>query len=200
MGLFLDAAIAWNDLHNVSYKLDVARKGKLTQIELYFCDEDFPHLVGMQYAKDVDFGIRKFEYYGEKLISALLTKRLDDARIESSRNWDRISGRLTAIINLQNTFDNEFKIFAFNRGKVRGYSQIDAEFLIKSTISDDIYFVFLDKRSGRYYCKSAFGKEPIDYAENQSGMTLLQKIKVVDGAVNILFTKDGYVPKQMIFP
>lgn len=200
MGLFLDAAIAWNDLHNVSYKLDVARKGKLTQIELYFCDEDFPHLVGMQYAKDVDFGIRKFEYYGEKLISALLTKRLDDARIESSRNWDRISGRLTAIINLQNTFDNEFKIFAFNRGKVRGYSQIDAEFLIKSTISDDIYFVFLDKRSGRYYCKSAFRKEPIDYAENQSGMTLLQKIKVVDGAVNILFTKDGYVPKQMIFP
>lgn len=196
MSLFMDAAIAWNALHNVSYKLDVARKGELKQIELYFCDEDFPHLVGMQYAKDVDFGIRKAEYYGKNLISALLTQRMDDMKIESSRNWDRISGRLTAIINLQNTFDNEFKIFAFNNAKVRGYSQIEAEFLIESTISNDIYFVFLDERSGCHYCKSAFRKELIDYAENQSGMTLLQKTKIVNGVASILFIKDGYIPNN----
>lgn len=195
MSLLLDAAIAWNALHNVSYKFDIARKGGLKQIELCFCDRDFPHLAGMQYAKDVDFGIRGFEYYGEKLIPALLTKRLDDTKIESSRNWNKISGRLTAIINLQNTFDNEFRIFSFSNTKVRRHSQIDAKFLIKNMISDDIYFVFLDERSGRYYCKSAFRKDLIDYAENQSGMTLLQKVKTVDGMESILFIKDGYIPE-----
>lgn len=139
MSLFLDAAIAWNALNNISYKLDIARKGELKQIKLYFCDADFPHLAGMQYAKDVDFGIRKFEYYGEKLIPALLTKRLDDTKIESSRNWNRISGRLNAIIDLQNIFDNNFRISTFNNAKVRGYSKIDAKFLIKSDISNNIY-------------------------------------------------------------
>lgn len=57
MSLFLDAANAWNDLHNVRYILDIARKGEVKHIELFFTTEDFLHLAGMQYARDVDFGI-----------------------------------------------------------------------------------------------------------------------------------------------
>lgn len=193
MGLFLDAAIAWSSLHNVNYILDIARKGKLERIELSFLDEDFSHLSGMQYAKDIDFGIRKSEYYGENLIPALLNKRMDDTKIELSRNWNRISGRLTAIINLQKTLDGEFIIVSFNKLKVRGYSQIDAKFAIKSMISGDVYFVFLDERSRRYYCKSAFRKENTDYSENQSVMTLLQKTKIVDDVITVLYTRDGYI-------
>lgn len=193
MGLFLDAAIAWSSLHNVNYILDIARKGKLERIELSFLDEDFAHLAGMQYAKDIDFGIRKSEYYGENLIPALLNKRMDDTKIELSRNWNRISGRLTAIINLQKALDGEFIIVSFNKLKVRGYSQIDAKFAIKSMISGDVYFVFLDERSGRYYCKSAFRKENTDYSENQSVMTLLQKTKIVDDVITVLYTRDGYI-------
>ena len=162
MGLFLDAANAWNDLHNISYILDIARKGVLTRIDSSFIDEDFPHLAGMQYARDVDFGIREAEYYGARLIPALLNKRIDDSKIEESRNWIKISGRLTAIINLQNTLDNEFCIVSFNKMKVRTFCQIEAKFLIKSMVSEDIYFLFLDERSGRYYCKSAFCKEFTD--------------------------------------
>lgn len=197
MGLFLDAANAWRALHNISYKLDIARKGKLKQIELSFLDEDFPHLAGMQYAADVDFAIRKAEYYGEKLMPALLTGRMDDTKIETSRNWNKISGRLKAIINLQSTLDGEFIIVSFSKEKVRGYSQIDAKFAIKSSVSNDIYFVFLDERSGRYYCKSAFKKESVDYVENQSAMTLLQKIKVVNEIPNILYARDGYCPERI---
>lgn len=193
MGLFLDAAIAWNALHNVNYIFDIGRKGELKRIKLSFLDEDFPHLAGMQYARDVDFGIRKAEYYGKKLIPALLNKCMDDTKIEASRNWIRISGRLMAIINLQNTLDNNFIIVSFDKSKVKGYSQIDAEFVIKSTITDDIYFVFFDERSGLYYCKSAFRKETIDYADNQSAMTLLQKVKIIGDITNVLYTRDGYI-------
>ncbi len=198
MGLFLDAAGAWNDLRNVSYIFEVARKGVLKRIELSFLAEDFPHLAGMQYARDVDFGIRPAEYYGAKLVPALLSGKMKDHRIETSRNWDKISGRLTAIIYLQNTLDGNFVIVSFDKAKVKGYSQIDAEFAIRSTISDDIYFVFLDKRSGRYYCKSAFRKDITDYAENQSPMTILQKIKIVDDQSSILFCREGYQPDDTI--
>ncbi|MBP3359904.1 MAG: hypothetical protein J6N52_03550 [Clostridia bacterium] len=197
MGLFLDAAKAWSDLHNISYILDMARSGKLTRIDLSFLDDDFPHLAGMQYARDVDFGIRKAEYYGDRLIPALLDKRLDDSKIEKSRNWDKISGRLTAIVNLQNTLDNEFSIVSFNKSKVRAFSQIEAKFAIKSIISENIYFVFLDERSGRYYCKSAFRKEFTDYMENQSPMSLLQKIKILNNIPQTLFIKPGYVPEEI---
>ncbi len=196
MGLFLDAANAWNVLHNIRYILDIARSGKLTRIDLSFLDEDFPHLAGMQYARDVDFGIRKAEYYGERLIPALLSKRLDDVKIEESRNWDKISGRLTAVVNLQNTLDNEFSIVSFNKSKVRVFSQIEAKFAIKSTASENVYFVFLDERSGRYYCKSAFRKEFTDYMENQSPMRVLQKIKIIDNITHTLFIKPGYVPDE----
>jgi len=198
MGLFLDAAAAWTSLKNVTYIIEAARKGELTRIELSFSDEDFPHLVGMQYADDIDFGIRKAEYYGKRLIPALLKKRINDRKIESSRNWMKISGRLTAILNLQNTLDGDYRITYFNKSKVRGYSKIDAEFVIKSTISDDVYFVFLDKRTCKYYCKSAFKKEQTDYTENQSSLTILRKIKVINDIPELLYIKSGYQPSTEI--
>lgn len=196
MGLFLEAANEWNNLRNTKYIIDVARKGKLTQIDLRFLNEDFPHLAGMQYARDVDFGLRKSEYYGKNLISVLLDGRLDDTKIERSRNWCKISGRLTAIKNLRNTLDNEFFIVSFNKSKVRVFSQIEAKFAIKSMISEDIYFVFLDERAGRYYCKSAFRKELTDYMENQSSMSVLRKIKITEGTQQVLFIKQGYMPED----
>lgn len=192
MGLFLDAAIAWNNLYDTCYILDVARKGKITQIKLIFLTEDFPHLAGMQYANDVDFGIRRTEYYGDRLIPALLNKQIDDSKIEKSRNWEQIAGRLNAITNLHNILDGEFSIYSFDKKKVRGYCQIDAKFIIKSKVSEKIYFVFFDEKSGYYYCKSAFQEENKNYVENQSSMTLLRKIKIENNISKILFLKQGY--------
>ena len=192
MGLFLDAAKAWYDLKNTYYVFDVARKGKLKRIELSFLCEDFPHAAGMQYASDVDFGIKKSTYYGGKLIPALLNGIMDDKKIESARNWSLIDGRLNALINLQNTFDDDFDIFSFDSGKVRGYSRIDAEFIVKSSVVDAVYFIFLDERSGKYYCKSAFEKDQVDYTQNQSPMTLLYKKKVVDNEEIVIYKNKKY--------
>ena len=58
------------------------RKKKSYVVSLSFERYDFPHLVGMQYANDVDFKINPAEYYGEKLITAILSGRLDPKRIE----------------------------------------------------------------------------------------------------------------------
>ena len=200
MGLLLEAAIAWNDLHNVSYILDVTKKGSGTvkRIELSFLDEDFPHAAGMQYAGDVDFGIRPNQYYGAKLIPALLTGQMIDTKIESGLQWNKISGRLTALVHLQTTLDGSFLIRSFEKGKVPGYSAINAKFIIQSTISDEMYFVFLDERSNKYYCKSAFKKEKTDFMKNQTLVTVLQKTKTIDGVPHVLYTKDGYIPNETV--
>ena len=192
MGLFLEAAKSWKDLHNVKYIFKIAKKGKLTKIELSFCNEDFPHLAGMQYSNDVDFGINKAEYYGELLVPALLKGYIDDSKIEKSRNWQKIQGRLSAIIKLQTILDSDFKIVAFNRYKVRGYSEIEAKFVITDKNSEDVFFVFLDKKTDRYYCKSAFKKELTDYTGNQTSMHILRKVKIIDNIEKVLFTHPNY--------
>lgn len=158
-----------------------------------FNNEDFPHLAGMQYAKDVDFGLNKAEYYGELLVPAILNRALESKKIEQSRNWNKISGRLKAIINLQNTFDGDFQLYRFNKNKVRGYSEIQAKYVIKSVITDEIYFVFFDKEENRFYCKSAFRKEITDYGENQTRLIMLKKLKVIDDSPLLLYKKDSYL-------
>ena len=93
MCLLVKAAQEWERLSKTEYHIVTGRRGKAFHIRLKFAFEDFPHLSGMQYARDVDFGIRISEYYGEKLIPALLNGRMDGRRIENGRNWERIKGR-----------------------------------------------------------------------------------------------------------
>lgn len=194
MGLLLDAARSWEELRNISYIIEVGRRGTLERIELSFSEGDFAHLSGMHYAKDIDLGLRRSEYYGERLLGAVLDGRIDDQRIEKSRRWnDTIRGRLTTVTKLQEILDNPFKIVSFDKRKVRGYCVIDARFAIKSEITGEICFVFLDEATGRYYCRSAFSDSVKDYTENQSVMTVLRKVKTVGEASEVLYSKPGYV-------
>lgn len=151
MCLLRKAAEAWEKLLNFRYDMVFGRKKKSYVVSLSFERYDFPHLVGMQYANDVDFKINSAEYYGEKLITAILSGRLDPKRIEKSKNWDRIQKRLQVLVNLQDTLENGFSFFLFSKAKVPRYSKIDAEYLIRNNHSGEMFFVFLDKESGRYF-------------------------------------------------
>lgn len=73
MGLLLDAAAAWSGLYNTTYDLLLGRRETWTaSLSLGFAPEDFPHLAGMQYAGDIDFGLSRAEIYGGKLVGKLL--------------------------------------------------------------------------------------------------------------------------------
>ena len=61
-----------------------------------------------------------------------------------------------------------------------------------------MYFLFIDERSGQYYFKSAFKKEDVDYTENQPVLTMLQKIKVIDNARSVLYSREGYQPEDIV--
>lgn len=180
MCLFVEAAKAWQQLTKTRYSITAGRKGKLYQFRLEFDNADFPHLAGMQYAQNVDFGLHISEYYGDKLVPALLSGKMDGGKIEKSRSWEKIKGRLHAIISLQQTLESDFSIALFDPAKSN--SKINALYVIKNNISGETYFVFIDKDNGhRHYCKSAFAQNCIDYTKNQSLLTRLKIDKVYDG-------------------
>ena len=192
MCLLTEAARRWEQLSQTEYHILVGKRGKEISIHLKFDFADFPHLSGMQYAQDADFGIRASQYYGAKLVPALLHGKMDGSRIESSRNWGKIKGRLDAIIGLKETLEGNFQIAFFNPRKVRANSRIDADFIIKNEESGETFFVFIDEEHGRHYCKSAFAKDNVDYMENQSMLTVLKKEKTENGKTTELYRHPNF--------
>lgn len=196
MCLFEQAAKSWLHFIENKYEIIAGSKGKSYIIKLDCEAADFYHLSGMHYANDVDFNLRPSEYYGEKLVFALVDGKLDGTRIEKGRNWPKIKGRLNAIINLQKTLESNFLISRFDPEQVKGTnSQIDADYLIKNLDTDEAYFVFIDEDNNhRQYCKSAFKQEKIDYMNNQQKLTLLKTTKQVNGVEQILYVHPNYRP------
>lgn len=193
MGLFLDAARAWDELCKISYSIELGHRGKQFTVNLTFEPGDLPHLAGMQYAKDVDFGLRRAEYYGVNLISAVLSGKLDESRICSARAWPRIEGRLKAIVSLQQTLCGSFDIAKFNPKKVQGSCNINAEYVIKNTVSGETFFVFLDSEKDRYYCKSAFQSEYTDYMRFQTPLTVLKVSKQDSMGSEVLYQHPNFM-------
>lgn len=192
MGLFLDAARAWDELCKTSYSITLGHKGKLYNINLTFEPEDLPHLAGMQYAKDVDWGLRRAEYYGANLISSVLSGKLDELRICNARAWLRIEGRLKAIVGLQDTLSGDFIIAKFNPKKVSGACNISADYIIKNTVSGEIFFVFLAQEKNRYFCKSAFKSDCTDYMRFQTTMKVLEVVKQDSVGTHVLFRHPNF--------
>lgn len=186
MGLLLDAAIAWDSLKDISYTLELGRKNKRYTVFLTFRPEDFYHLAGMQYAEDVDFGLRRSEYYGAKLVSAILSGKLKENHICKAREWEKIESRLKAIIKLLDTIENDFIISAFDPKNVKGLCSIQAEYVIKNTSSGETFFVFMSNRAGVYYCKSAFHNSYLDYTQNQAMMAILMVSKETSSEKTVL--------------
>ena len=120
MSLLYDAAVAWSNLQGTSYSFLLGRKGTWSEsFVLSFSPEEFPHLAGLQYALDVDFGVNKAEMRGNRLIPKLLSGEIDSKLIEKSTNWQsNILGRLEGIIALEETLDTNFFIYLFNSDKV----------------------------------------------------------------------------------
>ena len=83
MCLPTEAARRWEQLSQTEYHILSGKRGKEISIHLKFDFADFPHLSGMQYAQDADFGIRASQYYGAKLVPALLHGKMDGSRILS---------------------------------------------------------------------------------------------------------------------
>lgn len=192
MNLLLSAAETWHSFLETHYRFIIGRSGTAKCIDLYFRSDDFDHLSGIHYANDVDFKLHKKEYRRTKLLSALLSGKLDGSLIEKSRNWPQIKGRLNAVVHMQAILESEFRIYTFSPNRLPFHSQIAAEYLLYSEKTGDGVFLFFDRDAETYYCKSVFEKGTGDYRTNQSAWTVLAKTKCENGQETVLFKHPNY--------
>lgn len=196
MCLFLEAAAAWIALLPTEYILKLGYRKKSYDIRLVFEKANFYHLSGMHYASDVDFKISPNKMYGEKLIDAIISNKINVCDIEKSKKWEKIKGRLEGIVALKNIVESEFSIYKFSPNKLSFKSEISAEYLIHNPKLNLSIFLFLGDTGDYFYCKSIFLEKTRDYTQNQTPYTVLQKIKVENGSSKEIFRHPSYRDKQ----
>jgi len=193
MSLLYNAATVWKSLSNVAYEIVIGRKNDSRTIRLIFRNVDFDHLVGMQYAKDIDFGVQIKDFTADKLINAILDGKIDASLIEKGIYWnDKISHRLHGINSLCNLIEGAHYIYEFDSNKLPFYSKIEASYLICDKEHHYGFFVFFDEENGIYYCKSIFRDMIKDYTRGKIRWTVLKIERISDMNTEVVFTHPNY--------
>ena len=178
MSLLLDAAVCWKNMLDISYTFVIGHKWDTQMIQLQFQPDEFAHLSGFHYVTDVDFHLPRQALYGKKLMQAVISGKIQEASIEKSTHWDKVSQRLQDILFLEKILDDDFQIFQFHAYKLPFHSKIDANYLVYSTKYQTGIFLFIDREQSRDYCRSIFSKDSRDYTINQTQWTILEKESV----------------------
>ena len=191
--IFYTAASVWNELTEYKYIFTYGYKNVLHTINLTFSPEDFPHLAGFQYLKDIEFP----RYNPEKILSQILNGTITIEHIKNAALYEElVLPRLEALIRMKETLDNEFKLFSYMPKMYPFYTQIKADYLI-SRHSDITSFVFIIQANADgsakcdYLCCSAFEQGERNFEQNQRSRTLLKKerIHLPNNTSTVLFDK-----------
>ena len=175
--LLLDAASVWKELSDYRYEITYGYKMKLYQIHLYFYPEEFQHLAGFQYLKDINLP----RYNSRALLDRILNQKITyEQIIKGSQYETMVKPRLEALSKLKETLDSEFSLFSYMPKMYSFTTTIKADYLI-SLHSEQTSFVFIVKASDtnpEYLCCSAFIEGDRNYEENQRQRTILKKERI----------------------
>ncbi len=176
--LLLDAASVWKKLTDYRYKITYGYKKKLYEIHLCFYPEEFQHLAGFQYLKDLNLP----RYNSSVLLDRILSKKITYAQIIKGPQYEAmVKPRLEALSKLKETLDNDFTLFSYMPKMYSFTTTIKADYLI-SLRSEQTSFVFIVKTSDTnsdYLCCSAFKEGDRNYEENQRQRTILKKERII---------------------
>ena len=176
MGDILTSAKAYLNLIDIEYQLILGRKNKTIALSIYFDENQFFHLAGLQYLEDRPDILRsRRAVVFNKILKGIISKQL----IESSSFYKEIKERVDYLAYLEQILDSNKTIFKYNP-KLDTFSSISADFLMKNEIQMRNIFTFLsqDKAIGKYFCRSFFPQIDKDYSEGQTTWTLLYKKKI----------------------
>ena len=176
MGDILTSANAYSNLLDIEYQLILGRKNKTAALSIFFDENQFFHLAGLQYLTD-----RVTLLFGDRaqLFKRILSGKITSQQIESSSFYPEIKDRIDFLAYLEFIMDSNKTIFKYNP-KLELFSAIQADFLMKNEIKMRNIFTFLsfDKITGKYFCRSFFPQTDKDYSERQTTWTLLYKKKI----------------------
>lgn len=190
------AALVWDSISQYKYSFTYGFKMKLYTINLSFSSEDFPHLAGFQYLKDLTLP----RFTPAKTVSKILDGTITQELIEKGIQYEEmVKPRLLALVSLEEMLDKEFTLYSFMPRFYPFVTSIRADYLIASHIGS-VSFIFLIREGERSIvsdciCCSTFIKEERDYEQNQRPYTLMKKAKIrlTDGKTDVLFLKDGFI-------
>ena len=178
--ILYQAACVWKELMTYRYVFTYGYKGHLHTINLTFSSEDFPHLAGFQYLKD----IRLPRYNPRKIVDMVLQQKITYTDIQKAALFhELVEPRLAALVQLKEALDCDFDLFTYAPRFYPFITKIKADYLIV-TQQEPISFVFILKESPGgesicdYLCCSAFEKGDRDYRTNQQRRTLLKKTRI----------------------
>nr|WP_276009042.1 PBECR4 domain-containing protein [Aequitasia blattaphilus] len=187
------AASVWNKLSEYKYSLTYGYKNKLYEINLTFSPNDFPHLAGFQYLKDLALP----KYNRSKILSRILNGTLNLKQIQKATQYEKmVLPRLEVLVQIKDALDNDFNLFSYMPDKYPFHTQIKADYLI-SHHSDIVSLVFIvqsyvdDSAQCNYLCCSTFKQGERNYESNQRPRVLLKKerIHINSGSSAILLDK-----------
>lgn len=189
-----DCVEAFGKLLDKEYHLVLGRKNKSVSIQINFDKKECFHLMGLQYLTDRP----ELAHDRGKIFDAIWERRITAVHIQSSDLYYRIADRIDMFPLLESMIDSNDTIFKYNR-KLNAYSVIKADYIMKNNAEGRNIFLFLtgNGEEGRYFCRSFFPQDKMDYTKNQASWTLLYKKKVTlsTGKEEILYDRLKKVDK-----
>ena len=174
------AALVWKTLTEYSYVFTYGYKRQLRTINLTFSMEDFPHLAGFQYLKDLSLP----RYNASKIVDKILESKLTYEQVSKGVQYvEMVKPRLEALVRLKDILENDFRLFSYMPRMYPFTTTIKADYLISSHL-DCVNFVFIIQSSFSgsarcdYLCCSAFTKGERDYEANQRMRIVLKKERI----------------------
>ena len=175
--ILYQAASVWQELTEYCYIFTYGYKNRLNTINLTFSQEDFPHLAGFQYLKDISLP----RFNPRKLVDKILDKKITYAHISKGVQYESsVKPRLEALTCLKDVIEQDFSLFSYMPRMYPFTTRIKADYLISSHL-DLVSFVFIIQSNPNgqakcdYLCCSAFTKAERDYETNQRTRTILKK-------------------------
>ena len=141
--LLYQAASVWKSLTEYNYVITYGCKNKLYTINLTFSSEDFPHLAGFQYLKDLSLP----KYNPQKIVDRIMNKDITYMQINRGTQYNAsVKPRLEALIRLKDIMENDFKLFSYMPHMYPFTTMIKADYLISSHLDSDS-FIFIIQNS-----------------------------------------------------
>ena len=104
------AAAVWKDLMNYRYILTYGCRNKSYEINLTFSADEFSHLAGFQYLKDISLP----RYNSRKIVDMILSGKITYKAIQKGMQYrEMVEPRLLALVRLKEVLEQDFELFSY---------------------------------------------------------------------------------------
>lgn len=180
MDLLQQSAQVWKEITEYRYLFTYGYKRQLYPIMLTFSLEDYPHLAGFQYMKDIALP----NYSSAKIADRILDGKISLKKVQRAALYEEmIEPRLEALVHLKDSLDHNFNLYSYVPQMYPFHTSIKADYLISSHHDID-NFIFIIKANSQgeskcdFLCCSIFEKGNRDYETNQRSRTLMKKERI----------------------